>query len=302
MNTNNTENTSPFLSYVSKESTSNEKISSRTLNDTPGIQPSHNPQQKKIPVTLFTGYLGAGKTTVIINLIKRMPSGYSIAWLKNEMGNTQVDTELAQELRVATVKEMLQGCICHVMIGQLSEALKELVAQNPDRIVIETPGSATPAPVVWEIRKNPALTMDGVITVIDAKNFHGYVNKSPTLKLQAKFTDLILINKHEDLDEATLEKNLDDLYEINLDTPKIKTDHGNIRPEIVFGLESKLFLDTKSVFHHEEGVNHDHQGFEVDIVEIRTKKECNETSLLATLREKFPKNTFYRIKGDLNGK
>ena len=251
-----------------------------------------------VPVTIFTGYLGAGKTTVITNLMKQSPEGYKIAWLKNEMGNTAVDTELAEGAHTATVKEMLQGCICHVMIGQLSDALDEMLASSPDRIIIETSGSATPAPVVWQIRNHQNLYVDGVITVVDAKNFKGYVNKSPSLKMQAKYTDLILINKHEGMDESTLEHNLDDLYEINLDTPKIKTHRGTVSPDIIFGLDSKLFLTQEAVEGEERHADHDHHSHEVEIFEIRPSEMLDPKELTTTL-EQLPKTDFYRIKGVL---
>lgn len=225
-----------------------------------------------------------------------MPDGYKIAWLKNEMGNTQVDTELTDNRHTSFVKEVLQGCICHVMLGSLQSSLDELLASNPDRIIIETSGSATPAPIVWEIRKNPHLRVDGVITVIDAINFSGYINKSITLKLQAKYTDLILINKHEGLDERELEDRLNDLYEINLDTPKIKTDHGNISPDLVFGLDSQIFLTQKSILREEEGVSHEHQDLEVDLLELEPKNTY-DTNRLQEKLEALPKQNFYRIKG-----
>ena len=251
-----------------------------------------------IPVTIVTGYLGAGKTTVITNLMKQMPEDYSVAWLKNEMGNTAVDTELAQDTQVSTVKEMLQGCICHVLIGQLGAALDEMLESKPDRIIIETSGSATPAPIVWQIRNHGRLYADGVVTVIDAKNFRGYVNKSPSLKIQAKFTDLILINKHEDLDEATLEQNLDDLYEINLDTPKVKTDMGKISPELVFGLDSKLFMTGEEVEREEADADPDHHVHEVELLEVRPTGDHDPEELIEKL-EGLSKSAFYRIKGVL---
>lgn len=288
----------PFLS----QNPNKKEISQKTQSPSFLIPQKEKEQKKKdssaIPVTIFTGYLGAGKTTIITNLIKNMPPDYKIAWLKNEMGNTAVDTELAEESRTATVKEMLQGCICHVMIGQLGSALDEMITSHPQRIIIETSGSATPAPVVWQIRDHPELFMDGVITVIDAKNFKGYVNKSPTLKIQARYTDLILINKHEELDEKTLENNLDDLYEINLDTPKIQTNRGSISPEIIFGLDSKLFLEKNRV---EKDVLIDHHSYEVDIIEIRPQNIFTEESLSLILQT-FPKEHFYRIKGVLKTK
>lgn len=258
-------------------------------------------KDQKIPVTLFTGYLGAGKTTIITNLIKSVPDNYKIAWLKNEVGNTAVDSELAEQQNVATIKEILKGCLCHYMIGSLNSALDEMLESDPDHIFIETSGSAAPAPIVWEIRKNPRLTVNGVVTVIDAINFKGYVDKSPTLKMQAKYTDLILINKHEELDERTLDTNLDDLYEINLDTPKIKADKGHVSPDIIFGLDSTLFLTQQSVMNEEEGVENDHQALEVDLIEIQPDHIFDINEIESQL-ENFQKKKFYRIKGVIKTK
>lgn len=250
---------------------------------------------KVVPVTLMTGYLGAGKTTIIINVIKSLPATYRVAWLKNEVGNTAVDSELAAQAGVATVKEIVKGCLCHYMLGSLNAALEDILQSRPDRIIIETSGSAAPAPIVWEIRKNPHLRVDGVITVIDAVNFTGYVNKSYALRMQAKYTDLILINKHEGLDERTLEENLDDLYDINLDTPKIKTRRGHIDPDIIFGLDSTLFLSADDATRAEQ-LPHDHHLTEVELVEFAPTQTYDVADLRARLRQ-FPKAAFYRIKG-----
>ena len=280
---------SPFLSpEEQKEAVANSK---NKKPKTKKITKKPNTSAKnKIPVSIFTGYLGAGKTTVITNLMKSMGSDYKIAWLKNEIGSTGVDTELANLKNTAVVKEMLQGCICHVMISALGDALDELLLSKPDRIIIETSGSSTPAPVVFEIKKDPRLKVDGIITVIDAENFSGYLDKSFTLKLQAKYTDLILINKWESLDEKTLEDNLDDIYEINLDTPKIFTDRGRVNPEIVFGLATRAFSEAEAVtdFYHQE--------MEVDLIEILPQGTYSKTQLEAILKN-YPKKKFYRIKG-----
>lgn len=246
--------------------------------------------KNSIPVTIFTGYLGSGKTTIIVNLMKQVDSNYKIAWLKNEIGSTGVDTELANLEKTTMVKEMLQGCICHVMLSSLSEALDELIASKPDRIIIETSGSTTPATVVFEINKDNRLKMDGIITVIDAENFKGFLDKTFTLKLQAKYTDLILINKHEELDEKTLEDNLDDLYDINLNTPKIFTNKGKVSPEIVFGLGNGNYQDEDYV------VSSFHQEMEVDLIELVPNYSYNRDELIKILKT-YPKKYFFRIKG-----
>jgi G3E family GTPase len=252
--------------------------------------------ERLVPVTILTGFLGAGKTTLIINLLKDLPAEYRVAWLKNEFGNTAIDSELAADNNIAMVKEMLQGCICHVLVGQLGQALDEMLASNPDRIIIETSGSAAPAPIVWEIRKHPRLIVDGVITVIDAINFPGYKDKSYTAKLQARYTDLILINKHEGLSEIELDRILDDVYELNPDAPKIQIDHGRVDPSVAFGLDSRLFETIESVKEQESHINKNHQHNEVELAEITFRKDFTRTTIESILAE-FPKTHFYRIKG-----
>jgi G3E family GTPase len=256
----------------------------------------HPDPNRSVPVTVLTGFLGAGKTTLIVNLMKSLPKEYRVAWLKNEFGGTAVDSELAANNNIATVKEMLQGCICHVLIGQLGQALEEMLASDPDRIIIETSGSAAPAPIVWEIRKHPRLLVDGIITVIDAVNFPGYKDKSYTAKLQAKYTDLILINKHEQVSEHDLDRILDDVYELNPDTPKIKTENGWVAPDVLFGLDSRLFETAASVNEEESHVEKEHQHNEVDLIEITFEKSFSRVELETALKQ-FPKEHFYRIKG-----
>jgi len=296
---------SPFANDNAKNQAPNSKPQQRfdkTVDATTFV-PAVKPKKKEltsnqIPVTVFTGYLGAGKTTIITQLIGQMPEGYNIAWLKNEMGNTAVDTVLASNQHTATVKEMLQGCICHVMIGQLGDALDELVATEPQRIIIEASGSATPAPVVWQIREHERLFVDGVVTVIDAQNFSGYIDKSPALKMQAKYTDLILINKHEDLTESDLEQNLDDLYEINLHTPKVKTQKGYIAAKVVFGLDSQLFLTESEVAQEEAGADKNHYHQEVELLEMRPQRLYPAKEVTAFV-ESLSGAEFYRIKAVL---
>ena len=120
------------------------------------------PSLEPTPVTIFTGFLGSGKTTLILSLLPQLPKNYKLALLKNEFGDVAVDSELASQSSISGVKELLNGCICCNLVGQLGDALKALRAgvealdetpsenlepfqQNvraPDRIIIETSGSA----------------------------------------------------------------------------------------------------------------------------------------------------------------
>lgn len=157
-----------------------------------------------IPITIITGFLGSGKTTLILNLIPQLRAtnpDYKLALLKNEFGDLAVDSQLASSSAISGVREMLNGCICCNLVGQLSEALGELRAQvAPDRIIIETSGSAFPATLAMEInrvaRQTGDFVLDGVASVIDVENWKGYEDTSVTARLQAKYTDLIVFNKY----------------------------------------------------------------------------------------------------------
>ncbi|KIK62373.1 hypothetical protein GYMLUDRAFT_164381 [Collybiopsis luxurians FD-317 M1] len=203
-----------------------------------------------IPITVFTGFLGAGKTTVILSLLPKLPKDYKVVLLKNEYGDTAVDSQLARQSNLTAVNEILNGCMCCVLVGQMQNALLEIRDQfRPDRIIIECSGSAFPATLAFQIRElekttNGDFKLDSIITVVDAENFTGYEDVSPTAKMQASYTDIILINKWENVSDRHLDTVLDHLHTLNDLTPKLRCDGRNgVNPDLIFGLESKLFLD-----------------------------------------------------------
>lgn len=129
-----------------------------------------------IPITIFTGFLGSGKTTVILNLIPQLPKSYKLALLKNEFGDVAIDSQLAASSSISGVKELLNGCICCNLVGQLGDALETLRKDVcPERIVIETSGSAFPATLAIEVNRLASETgqyvLDGVVAVIDVENW-----------------------------------------------------------------------------------------------------------------------------------
>jgi len=120
---------------------------------------------------------------------------------------------------------------------------------HPDRIIIECSGSAFPATLAFQLREleretQGGLKLDAIITVIDAENFVGYKDTSLTAKMQASYTDLILINKWEHISERELDFTIDHLNTLNELTPKVRCQGRNgVAPNLIFGLESKLFLN-----------------------------------------------------------
>ncbi|KAL1744134.1 CobW/HypB/UreG, nucleotide-binding domain-containing protein [Schizophyllum fasciatum] len=206
--------------------------------------------QKPIPITVFTGFLGAGKTSIILSLLEHLPKGYRAVLLKNEYGDVEVDSKLAAQSSLTAVSEILNGCMCCVLVGQMQNALLEIREKyRPDRIFIECSGSAFPATLAFQIRElerqtDGDLKLDAIITVIDAENFVGYEDSSPTAKMQASYSDVILINKWEHVSERQLDTVYDHLHTLNDLTPKIRCQgRAGVDPALIFGLDTQLFRD-----------------------------------------------------------
>ncbi|KAF2474864.1 cobW-domain-containing protein [Lindgomyces ingoldianus] len=259
-----------------------------------------------IPITIITGFLGSGKTTLILNLIPQLPKNYKLALLKNEFGDVAIDSQLATSSAISGVQELLNGCICCNLVGQLSDALETLARDvTPDRIVIETSGSAFPATLAMEVNRLSQSTgkyiLDGVMSVIDVENWKGYEDTSVTAKMQARYTDLIVLNKWELVSERRLEDVEDAILALEVDppTPRTKSDKGWVDKDIIFGLDAKLAkgIGTRSQHHHDHG----HQS-EVEVLSV-TLTSPTKTGLdvgkLCKLLEEPTKDAVYRMKGVL---
>ncbi|BCS24101.1 GTP-binding protein [Aspergillus puulaauensis] len=276
-----------------------------------------------IPITIVTGFLGSGKTTLLLNLLPQLPKTYKLALLKNEFGDVAIDSQLASTSAISGVRELLNGCICCNLVGQLSDALEQLRSEvTPDRIIIETSGSAFPATLAMEVNRlaresvdpatgTGAYVLDGVVSVIDVENWEGYEDTSYTAKLQAKYTDLIVFNKWEGVSERRFDDVLDRVGDLEVETPCVKSDKGKVDKDVLLGIDGALFakggeedLDSGKVDGHEHG--HGHQSeVEVLSVTLRQTGEAEEgkgtidVAALEKLLSSAPKEEVYRIKGIL---
>lgn len=236
-----------------------------------------------------------------------MPKSYKLALLKNEFGDVAVDSQLAASSAISGVQELLNGCICCNLVGQLSDALDTLSRDvSPDRIVVETSGSAFPATLAMEVNriaeKTGAYVLDGVMSVIDVENWKGYEDTSLTAKMQARYTDLIVMNKWELVDERRLEDCEDRILALEVDppTPRSKSDKGWVDKSIVFGLDAKLAKLVGSEHEHEH--SHDHQS-EVEVLSVSLSSPAERQGIdlakFEKLLEEASKDEIYRIKGIL---
>jgi G3E family GTPase len=239
-----------------------------------------------VPVTVFTGFLGAGKTTIIFELLKQL-NDPRIVLLKNEFGDTKVDSQL---LSYKTI-EIQNGCLCCVLVGRMKNALLELLDLNPSRIIVETSGSAFPAPIAWQIRELSEFSLDSIITVVDCVNFKGYEDTSYTAKMQAQYSDLLVLNKHELVTERELDDVIEAVNELNTDTPRLLWSQ-DLGLEVFFGLDTKLFLEKQIELDHD----HEHHSREVDLITIKSDMEYSQDDVDVLLK-KLPKEEVYRVKG-----
>lgn len=164
-------------------------------------------QPEPVPVTIVTGFLGAGKTTLVNRWLLDVPRG-DVAVVVNEHGAIGIDGALL-EARVKTLLEITGGCVCCSTQAELARALDELASSSapPKRILIETSGAASPAGVLHVIRgaeQRGVLVLDGVITVVDASRLDVLTDHDLALE-QIGYADIVVLSRADlcDSDQRT---------------------------------------------------------------------------------------------------
>jgi G3E family GTPase len=157
-----------------------------------------------IPLAVLTGFLGAGKTTVLNRLLKAPEMAASLV-IVNEFGEVGIDGALV-EASVEGIVELASGCLCCTLRGDLVDTLTDILARLDDgrllklnRVVVETSGLADPAPVLHTIMRHPMLVtrfrLDAVLTVVDAVNGAATLDNHAEAVKQAAVADRVILTK-----------------------------------------------------------------------------------------------------------
>ena len=282
----------------------------------------------KIPVTVITGFLGAGKTTLIRHLMQN-PQGKRLAILVNEFGTVGVDGDILKSCAdancpVENIVELANGCICCTVADDFIPTIEALMArpERPDHILIETSGLALPKPLLkafdWPAIRSK-ITVDGVIALADAEavaagRFAPNVEAVDAQRLadpsldhetplsevfedQLACADIILMTKADLAGEAGLaEARAVIMAESPRPIPILAMSEGIIDPALILGLNSRAEDDLAArPSHHDGHDDHEHDDFDTVVIDLPEISDID--ALVAAIQRLAREQNILRVKG-----
>ena len=284
----------------------------------------------KIPTTVITGFLGSGKTTLVRHILANA-GNRKLALIVNEFGDVGVDGDILkacgnENCTEDDIIELANGCICCTVADDFIPTMQKLLARKdrPDHIIIETSGLALPQPLVrafnWpEIKAQ--VTVDGVITVVDAKALSegryaddeealaaqraaddNLEHENPIEELfedQLNAADLVIVNKQDLLNEAEKKSVTEQLTaQIRKSTKLVNATQSAVDLSVLLGYSAAAEddLHNRQSHHEMEGeTQHDHDDFVSFIVEL--PGQMNKATLLERITKTIEAHDILRLKG-----
>lgn len=240
--------------------------------------------QPLIPVTLLTGFLGSGKTTVLNHLMQQPEMARTLVII-NEFGETALDHQLVTSSQENLTQVMGSGCVCCTIRGDLVSALREVHSQFSghddrkfDRVIIETTGLADPAPIIHTLMTHPYIysryRIDGIVATIDLALGETTLNRFDEAVKQAAVADSLLLTKADLTDDGSRNRLISRLDQINPAANRYTVVNGQVNvasvldlglfsvsgkaPDVEKWLNELAYQDSQIDQNHSHMHDHDH--------------------------------------------
>ena len=213
-------------------------------------------------ITIFSGFLGAGKTTLIKKLIKDGYQGEKLVLIENEFGQIGIDGGFLKEAGIQ-INEMNSGCICCSLVGDFGKALRQVLEDyHPDRILIEPSGVGKLSDVISAVQNlhMQDVELDGFTTVVDAKKCKMYQkNFGEFFNNQITYASCLILSHTAGLTESQLHDAVQRLRELNPTAPIVTTEWDELTgAQLIASMTQKNTLDDELKALLEEETHHHH--------------------------------------------
>lgn len=222
-------------------------------------------------VDIISGFLGAGKTTLIKKLIKESLGQEQVVLIENEFGEIGIDGAFLQDAGIE-ITEMNSGCICCSLVGDFAEALKKVVSEyHPDRIMIEPSGVGKLSDVIKAVENvnDDELVLNSFVTIIDAKKCRVYhKNFGEFFNNQIAYASSVILSRTQDVDSEKLQDAINIVKELNTTANIITTPWDDLTGDTILeAIENKdslkeILLKEQAESEHEHHHHHDHDEHE----------------------------------------
>ncbi|MDO4649448.1 MAG: GTP-binding protein, partial [Eubacteriales bacterium] len=222
-----------------------------------------------VKIDIISGFLGAGKTTLIKKLLKDAFQGEQVVLIENEFGEIGIDGGFLKEAGIE-IREMNSGCICCSLVGDFGTSLKEVInTYHPDRILIEPSGVGKLSDVikaVQDVKDEVELELNSYTTVVDAKKCKMYMkNFGEFFNNQVACAGAIIMSRTDIVDEKKAQEAMEMLRTINEKAAIITTPIENLEGKKILevmehpvSLEQEL-LEEEHEHHHDHDHDHEHE-------------------------------------------